>query len=110
MRALSAAMRRDPGYVADLVGSARPSRARPTPEDMVAASDATGIPLVELLELFWAIPAQRLADEVTRLGLAGPSGPGLEGITARERATLGDFTAFLVDRHRRRSRRAAQPE
>ena len=50
MRALSAVMGRDPGYVAALLDPTRPSRARPTPADLVAASDATGIAFVELLE------------------------------------------------------------
>ena len=49
MRALSAAMGRDPGYIAALLDPSRPSRARPTPADLVAASDATGIAFVELL-------------------------------------------------------------
>ena len=49
MRRLSAAMGRDPGYVAALLDPARPSRARPTPADLVAAAGATGIPLVEWL-------------------------------------------------------------
>jgi transcriptional regulator with XRE-family HTH domain len=55
MRALSAALGRDPGYVAALLDPSRPSRARPTPADLVRASDATGIPFVELLESLWGI-------------------------------------------------------
>ena len=74
MRALSAALGRDPGYVAALLDPDRPSRARPTPADLVRASDATGIPFVELLERLWAIPAARLADELGRLGVGGPLG------------------------------------
>ena len=49
MRALSAALGRDPWYVAALLDPSRPSRARPTPADLLRASDATGIPFVELL-------------------------------------------------------------
>ncbi|HEY8870648.1 MAG TPA: helix-turn-helix transcriptional regulator, partial [Candidatus Limnocylindrales bacterium] len=55
MRALSAAMGRDPGYIAAYLDPTRPSRTRPTPDDLVAASDATGISLVELLEGVWGI-------------------------------------------------------
>ena len=35
MRALSAALGRDPGYVAALLDPSRPSRARPTPVDLL---------------------------------------------------------------------------
>ena len=101
-RGLSLVMGRDIGYVGALLDPSRPSRARPTPADLLATSDATGIPFVDLLERFWGVPAQRLADEATRLGLAGPSDPELGVLTERERATLGDFGAFLVARHRRR--------
>src|SRR5450759_497594 len=69
MRALSAAMGRDPGYVAALLDPSRPSRARPTPADLVRASDATGIPLVELLKVLWGIEPSRLTDDLARLGL-----------------------------------------
>jgi len=62
MRALSAAMGRDPGYIAALLDPSRPSRARPTPADLLAASDATGITFVELLESLWGIGSTRLAD------------------------------------------------
>ncbi len=55
MRALSAAMGRDTGYIAALLDPTRPSRARPTPADLLAASDATGITFVELLESTWGI-------------------------------------------------------
>jgi hypothetical protein len=72
MRALSAEMGRDPGYVAALLDPSRPSRARPTPADLVAASDATGISFVELLEILWGIDPARLAGELAALGV-GPS-------------------------------------
>jgi lambda repressor-like predicted transcriptional regulator len=47
MRALSAAMGRDTGYIAALLDPSRPSRARLTPADLLAASDATGVTFVE---------------------------------------------------------------
>src|SRR6476660_4376959 len=67
MRGLSLAMGRDPGYVAALLDATRPSRARPNPDDLVALSDATGIPLAQLLEALWAIPPSRLAKELGQL-------------------------------------------
>ncbi len=107
MRALSAALGRDPGYVAALLDPSRPSRARPTPADLVRASDATGIPFVELLESLWGIESTRLADELGRLGLGGLSDPRLAGLSEAERAEVGDFADFVVSRRmkgRRRSR------
>ena len=61
-------MGRDADYVAAFLDPRRPTRARPTPDDLVAASDATGIPLVELLDAVWGIPPDQLADQ---LGLPG---------------------------------------
>jgi transcriptional regulator with XRE-family HTH domain len=104
MRALSAAMGRDPGYVAALLDPSRPSRARPTPADLLRASDATGIPFVELLEALWGIERLRLADELGRLGLGGSADTRLAGLSDAERAEVGDFVAFLVARHRRDAR------
>jgi hypothetical protein len=57
-------MGRDRGYVAALLDPSRPSRARPPPADLLRASDATGMPFVEPLELPWAIPSGRLAEEL----------------------------------------------
>jgi hypothetical protein len=54
-RQLSLAFGRDVGYVAALLDPARPSRARPTPDDIASASKALGIPFQELLELLWGI-------------------------------------------------------
>ena len=85
MRALSAAMGRDPGYIAALLDPSRPSRARPTPADLLRASDATGIAFVELLEHLWGIDRERLAD-----------------LSDAERANVADYVAFLAARHRRR--------
>jgi len=105
MRALSAALGRDPGYVAALLDPSRPSRARPTPADLLRASDATGIPFVELLEALWGIEPARLADELGRLGLGGLSEGQLAALSESERASVAAFVAFLVAGHSRRGRR-----
>jgi transcriptional regulator with XRE-family HTH domain len=101
MRALSAAFGRDPGYVAALLDPSRPSRARPTPADLLRVSDATGIPFVELLKALWGIEPARLADELGRLGLGGSADSRLAGLTDVERAEVRDFVDFLVSRHRK---------
>jgi hypothetical protein len=64
-------MGRDPGYIAAILDPTRPSRARPTPADLIRASDATGIAFVELLESLWGIERSRLADELGHLGFGG---------------------------------------
>jgi len=99
MRGLSAALGRDPGYVAALLDPSRPSRARPTPADLLRASDATGISFVELLEILWGIEPHRLADELVGLGVARSSDPRLDRLTDTERALVGDFIDFLAARH-----------
>jgi hypothetical protein len=107
MRGLSAAMGRDPGYIAALLDPTRPARARPNPTDLRAAADATGIPFVELLEALWGIDRARLASE---LGLSGELLAGRRGtvdLTAAERAELDDFAAFVVARHARHQRRGS---
>ena len=104
MRALSAALGRDPGYVAALLDPSRPSRARPTPADLLRASDATGIGFVELLEALWGIERLRLADELGRLGLGGSADTRLAGLSDAERAEVSDFVAFLVARHSKSTR------
>ena len=101
MRALSAALGRDPGYVAALLDPSRPSRARPTPADLLRASDATGIPFVELLEALWGIEPSRLADELAVLGFGGLADTRLAGLSEPERAEVSDFVAFLSARHRK---------
>lgn len=63
-RKLSLAMGRDVGYVAALLDPTRPSRARPTPDDLLRLSDASGIPFVELLVSLWGIDRERLAAEL----------------------------------------------
>jgi len=104
MRALSAALGRDPGYVAALLDPTRPSRARPTPADLLRASDVTGIPLVELLAALWGIDPRRLADELARLGVGDPKAVGVGELTDAERAEVADFAAFLASRHPKRVR------
>jgi transcriptional regulator with XRE-family HTH domain len=104
MRALSAALGRDPGYVAALLDPSRPSRARPTPADLLRASDATGIPFVEILEALWGIEASRLADELAALGLGGSADPRLAELSDAESAEVSDFVDFLVARHKRGAR------
>lgn len=98
MRALSLAMGRDPGYVAALLDPTRPSRARPTPADLVDLSDATGIPLVELFDTLWAIPVDRIMGEVSRHGCGERSDVSPEGLSSMDRRTIADLTDFLAAR------------
>ena len=93
-RALSSAMGRDPGYVSALLDPARPSRARPTPADLLRASDATGMPLVDLLELLWAIPRERVMAELSGRTLDA----AVAGLTMSERELVGDLITFLERR------------
>ena len=104
MRALSGAMGRDPGYVAALLDPSRPSRARPTPSDLLAASDATGLPLVELLESLWGIPRKRVAGELAGVIDAAGADASSHRLTADERALVADFARMLVARRARRRR------
>ena len=93
--------------VAALLDPSRPSRARPTPADLLRASDATGIPFVELLEALWGIEPSRLADELAMLGLSGSADIRLKRLSEAECAEVSDFADFLVSRQmkaRRRSR------
>lgn len=104
MRALSAAMGRDTGYVAAILDPTRPSRARPTPADLLAASDATGITFVELLESLWGIERTRLADELGSLGVGLAAEGKLDRLSDAQRRQVADFADFLASRgdHRRR--------
>ncbi|MGD0019947.1 MAG: hypothetical protein ABSD62_11890 [Candidatus Limnocylindrales bacterium] len=102
MRALSAAMSRDPGYIAALLDPTRPSRARPTPADLLATSEATGIAFVELLESLWGIDPSRLAGELAGLGVSLSLDERLAGLTDAERTSAADYIAFLAARHTRR--------
>ena len=105
MRALSAAMSRDPGYIAALLDPTRPSRARPTPADLLAASDATGIAFVELLESLWGISRDRLAGELRGLGQVGGLDEPMRRLTRDERALVADFVDLLVARRMGRPKR-----
>ncbi|MHB8399325.1 MAG: hypothetical protein ACYDCI_10395 [Candidatus Limnocylindrales bacterium] len=108
-RGLSAALGRDPGYVAALLDPTRPSRARPTPADLLRASDATGMSFVELLEVLWEIDRARLADELTALGVRRSADRRLERLSETERTEVADFIAFVIERHERGSgRRSAR--
>lgn len=101
MRQLSAAMGRDPGYMAALLDPTRPSRARPTPADLLAASDATGIPFVELLRSLWGIDPERLAAELGGLGVGIASLLGrdrFDTLSDAQRQEVVDFVEFLGTR------------
>jgi hypothetical protein len=97
-RGLSAAFGRDPGYVQALLDPTRPSRARPTPDDLARAADATGMTFVELLEALWGIVPDRLADELAALGVGSSTGWRLDTLTAAERREVADYVAFLATR------------
>lgn len=98
MRALSAVMGRDADYVAAFLDPRRPTRARPTPQDLMAVSDATGIPVVELLDEIWGIPPARLAAE-----LGAPGGVPLEETLSRlsdtQRDEVAAFITSIAPRH-----------
>jgi len=104
MRALSAAMGRDTGYVAAILDPTRPSRARPTPADLLAASDATGITFVELLESLWGIERTRLADELGSLGVGLADEDKLDRLSGAQRRQVADFADFLASRGDHRGR------
>lgn len=113
MRQLSAAMGRDPGYIAALLDPTRPSRARPTPADLLAASDATGIPFVELLRSLWGIDPERLAVELSGLGAGIASLVGRERfdtLSDAERREVVDYVEFLEARRPDHARRASRPQ
>lgn len=84
-RQLSAAFGRDPGYVAVLLDPTRPSRARPTPGDLLRASDSLGLRFVELLEWLWNIDPARLASELGIRRRVRPAG----GSWARSKGRSG---------------------
>ena len=109
MRALSAALGRDPGYVASLLDPSRPSRARPPPADLLRASDATEIPFVDLLATVWGVDKTRLANELIALGRGDTTDSRLAGLSDGERVEVSDFVDFLVARHAGRRRRRAHP-
>jgi hypothetical protein len=92
MRALSAAMGRDPRYIAARLDPSGPSRARPTPADPLRASDETGISFVELLELLRGIDRSRLAGELGHLGVGGSGEGSLDRLSESERVSVADFS------------------
>lgn len=94
-------MGRDPGYVAALLDPTRPSRARPTPDDLLALSDATGVAFVELLASLWSIPIERVAAEMEGLSIGAAGMPGAEAMSDDERL-VAEFARFIKDRRRRR--------
>jgi hypothetical protein len=102
MRSLSLAMGRDPGYLAALLDPNGRPRARPTPVDLLAASDVTGIAFVELLEQLWAVPRDRLVAELGLRGAEPSLGAVLKSLPPEEREAVADFAAFLAARARRR--------
>jgi hypothetical protein len=91
--------------VAAYLDPTRPSRARPTPDDLVAVADATGITLVELLEGVWGIDRRRLADELAVLGVGTGLGARYEALSASDRAAVADYIDFLAARRRGSGRR-----
>jgi hypothetical protein len=71
---------------------------------MLAASDATGVAFVELLESLWGIDPSRLAGELAALGVGLSLDERLADLADAERASLADYVAFLGSRHSRRAR------
>ena len=108
MRQLSAALGRDPGYIAALLDPSRPPRARPTPADLVAAADATGIPLVDWLAELWVIDPARLADELIVLGVTGSVDQRLAGLPPAERALVVQLIEALTAKRLSRPPRRTQ--
>jgi transcriptional regulator with XRE-family HTH domain len=104
MRQLSAAFGRDPGYISSLLDPTRPARSRPTPEDLLRASDVLEISFIELLEALWGIPASRLSAEAKQLTGGDIHATAGAGFTERDRASLADYAAYLEDRSKRQGR------
>ena len=98
MRGLSAAFGRDPGYVASLLDPGRPARALPTPADLLRASDALGVPFVDLLEALWEIPVERIVAEVAEREPAGIRSTLGTRLSDPDRASLADYAAYLEAR------------
>jgi transcriptional regulator with XRE-family HTH domain len=108
MRALSAAMGRDADYVAAFLDPRRPTRARPTPEDLAKAADAAGTSLVDLLDGVWGISRERIARELRgKRQLAGDDLPA--GLTDAERAQVLDYARFLISERPGRVSRGTRP-
>jgi hypothetical protein len=71
---------------------------------MLRASDATGIPFVELLESLWGIKSSRLAGELGRLGAVGSGDGVFDRLTEAERTSVAAYVGFLASRHIGRGR------
>jgi hypothetical protein len=100
MRQLSLAFGRDATYVSAILDPRRLQRARPTPADLLRASERTGIPFVELLEKLWGIPAERIADEAAEIGARPPLQGVLAELTAAERAEVVTYANYLILKRR----------
>ena len=95
-RQLSLAMGRDAGYVSALLDPSRPSRARPTPTDLEQLSDATGIPLVQLLERIWGIASSRLAEEVSQGEISGALRERIPDLTDEEMNDVVGYVDYVI--------------
>ena len=100
-RQLSLAMGRDAGYVSALLDPSRPSRARPTPTDLEQLSDATGIPLVQLLERIWGIASSRLAEEVSQGEISGALRDRIPDLTDEEMRDVVGYVDYVIRRRDR---------
>lgn len=100
-RQLSLAMGRDAGYASAFLDEKRHPRAVPTPADLARLSDETDIPFVELLERFWGIPAQRLADDLSQLSVRFSEDERLSQLTADDLREVLDFAGYLIARRGR---------
>jgi hypothetical protein len=100
-RQLSLAMGRDAGYVSALLDPSRPSRATPTPADLERLSDATDIPLVNLLEQFWGISSTRLAEDLSHLELSLSAKERVPELTDDEMREVIGYADYLVEKRGR---------
>lgn len=87
-------MGRDPGYVAALLDPTRPSRARPTPDDLARATETTGIPFADLLEALWGIDGRALVPGERQDALTSTT----SDLSDADRASVAAFAAFLASR------------
>jgi transcriptional regulator with XRE-family HTH domain len=95
-RQLSLAMGRDTGYVSALLDPSRPSRARPTPADLERLSDATNIPLTNLLERVWGISSSRLAEELSRGELSKTVRDRIPDLTDDEMRDVVGYVDYVI--------------
>jgi hypothetical protein len=96
MRGLSLTMGRDQGYVQSLLDPNRPSRARPTPADLLRLADATGLSFVGLIESLWGIPLARLVPEARDATASSSVAASLARLPAADRRFVGRLIDFLV--------------